>query len=148
MGDVFKLINNTRRQLQAHAVWSLAFGIVLLTETVAGLAVAQVTGSAPPSGILATPLPAPVSVPSSGSLAALDRGIADARPLTAVRRQVIGKRVSLGQRRRRIDRVRPTILPATPVNEHPPGSISTTSGPEPDSVGSEIFFRSFGKAKE
>jgi hypothetical protein len=63
-----------------NGVSYLALGIGLLTETtfvlgqVAGqMTVGQVTGSVPSAGVLITPPPAPVPVPSSGVLATVER---------------------------------------------------------------------------
>jgi len=76
-----------------NGVSYLALGIGLLTETsfalgqVAGqMTVAQVTGSVPPSGVLITPPPAPVGVPSSGVLATVERHPAITLPLKATQK--------------------------------------------------------------
>jgi hypothetical protein len=65
---------------------ALAFG--LLTETLFALgqttsptSVAQGPSSPPPSGVLATPPPAPVLVPPSGVLPTLERHAVAGRPL-------------------------------------------------------------------
>ena len=60
--------------------------------------VAQVTGSVPPSGVLITPPPAPVVVPSSGVLATVERHAVTTFPLKL---QSI-KRATLGTMRRHI----------------------------------------------
>ena len=85
-----------------NGVSYLALGIGLLTETsfalgqVAGqMTVAQVTGSVPPSGVLITPPPAPVGVPSSGVLATVDRHPAITLPLKVTQKfQITNRRRS------------------------------------------------------
>jgi hypothetical protein len=78
----------------------VALGLGLLTETLFALGqtssptlvVAQGPSSAPPSGVLMTPPPAPVLVPPSGVLPTVERHAVTARPLKMAQRVHIAKR--------------------------------------------------------
>jgi hypothetical protein len=76
----------------------VALGFGLLTETLFALGqtanptlVAQGPSSAPPSGVLMTPPPAPVLVPPSGVLPTVERHAVTARPLKMAKHLHIAK---------------------------------------------------------
>jgi hypothetical protein len=131
-----------------------ALGISLLTET--SLALGQ-TVSVPPSGVLTTPLPAPVAVPPSGVLATVEgRHITTTQFKTAKNSQTTKRGTAVTMRRhvlrQRSAARRETTTRAMTTDQSiavTPSVVSAT--PEqsrPDATGYEIFLHQFGKGKE
>jgi hypothetical protein len=127
---------------------SFAFG-----QTLSPTLVAQLTGSVPPSGVLITPQPAPVVVPSSGVLATVERHAVTTFPL----KLQTTKRATLGTMRRHVVHWRLAVRRETTTGtttEQP--SIAATpwvvggaaEQPRHDGIGYEIFLSSLGKGKE
>ena len=140
---------------------ALAFG--LLTETLFALgqttnptAIAQGPSSAPPSGVLMTPPPAPVLLPPSGVLPNVERSVTP-RPLKMAQHIHIAKSSTRVSMRRRTMSSRPaarhhtitrpmtvaqSMAPTLPV-------VSTAAdSPRHDETGFESFLSQLGKAKE
>jgi len=138
----------------------LALGLGLLTETSFALEqtpsptlVAQVTGSAPPSGVLRTPQPAPVVAPPSGVLVTVERRAFAALPFKTAQKLQITKRASAITKRRHIvhrsanrrEAARPTSTGDQSAAAIP--LVAKTIGEPPRRDGSEILFAPFGKGK-
>jgi hypothetical protein len=136
----------------------LALGIGLLTETsfafgqVAGeMTIAQVTGSAPSSGVLMTQSPAPVTVPSSGVLAAVERQITfplkatqefqiTNGPAGTTRRRVVHRRIA-------VRRENTTSTAAAQQSVATSSMVGTAADPRHASTGYEPFLSTLGKGK-
>jgi hypothetical protein len=141
---------------------ALAFGV--LTETLFALgqttnpaAVAQGPSSAPPSGVLTTPPPAPVLVPPSGVLPNVERHAVTARPLKMAEDTHIAKRPAPISMRRHTVSSRPAfrhpaITRPTTVAQSKVSTLTVVSAateePRHDETGFEPFLSQFGKAKE
>jgi hypothetical protein len=147
-----------------NGVSYLAFGIGLLTETSIALGqtpsptlVAQVTGTVPPSGVLVTPLPAPVAVPPSGVLPTVERRAVTSLPFKTGQKWQTTKSATPVKTRRHVVHARSgarreTIARTTPADQ----SVAATplvvktppEQPRHDGIGYELFFPQLGKGKE
>jgi|SRR6185312_5696200 hypothetical protein len=141
---------------------ALAFG--LLTETLFALgqttnptSVAQGPSSAPPSGVLMTPPPAPVLVPPSGVLPTLERNVIKARSLKMAEQIHTAKSYAPVSMRRNTVSSRPAarhrmITRPTTVAQSSAPTLTVFSAaaeaPRHDETGFESFISQLGKAKE
>jgi hypothetical protein len=145
-----------------NAVFCLALGVSLSTAASIALGpqsggtllaqtlLAQTTGSTPSAGVLVTPLPAPVSVPPSGVLAAVEGGAVGARPFNVVHRRPLIRGAAL---RRAHHHPVPVRTAHSPTSQAAIGRVETPlvvkSPPEqPNQVGADTSFSLFGKGKE
>jgi hypothetical protein len=142
----------------------VALGLGLLTETLFALGqtssptfVAQGPSSAPPSGVLMTPPPAPVSVPPSGVLATVEREAAMTRPFKMAHRVHTAKRSTSVTMRRHVVHSqsvsrRQTITRGMTVDQSiaPKLSVVSTAAEQPrhDGIGYDSLLSQFGKVKE
>jgi hypothetical protein len=140
----------------------VALGIGLLTNTSLALAqtpdsifVAQITGSVPSSGVLATPPLAPVAVPPSGILAATEprfdttaQSATGQEPFTRKRSMPVTTSRHVVRHRRLTERrpaTRAAILDQNPANTPTPSLVGTAA--EPPRAGQDVFFSNLGKGK-
>jgi hypothetical protein len=145
-----------------NGVSYLALGIGLLTETsfafgqvASQMTIAQVTGSVPPSGVLMTPPPAPVGVPSSGVLANVERHAAITRPLKATQKFQITNGPTLGTTRRHVVHRRAAVrsertMGTTTAQQSTatPSMVGTAAEqPRHAGIGYEFFLSPLGKGK-
>ena len=137
-----------------------ALGVGLLTETAIALGqtpsqtlVAQVTGSVPPSGVLITPPPAPVAVPPSGVLPAIERRAVTTLPFktaqkvqTATRSLTMSRHVMHSRSAARRETIKRTTTVDQSIAATP--SVVTVAAEQPrhDGLGDELF--RLGKGKE
>ena len=144
-------------------VFCVAFGFGLLTETLFALGqttsptfMAQGPTSAPPSGVLMTPQPAPVFVPPSGVLP-VERHAATARPFKMAQQIHITKRSTPVSMRRQVVHSRPasrrhTITRPTTVDQSIAPTLSVVSRaaeqPRNDGIGYDSLLSQLGKVKE
>jgi hypothetical protein len=137
---------------------ALAFG--LLTETLFALgqttsptSVAQGPSSPPPSGVLATPPPAPVLVPPSGVLPTLERHAVAGRPLKMAQQIHIAKTYASASMRRHTVSSRPasrrhTITRHITVAQSMAPTLTVVSAAAEEPRHDETFLSQLGKAKE
>ena len=141
----------------------VAFGFGLLPETLFASGqttsptfVAQGPSSAPPSGVLMTPPPAPVLVPPSGVLPTVERHTVTARPFKMAEQTHIAKRSTpVSMHRHFVSRPpsrRHTITRPTAVAQNMAPTLSVVSAtaeePRHDETGYDSFLSQLGKAKE
>jgi hypothetical protein len=140
----------------------IALALGLLTETLFALgqttnptAVAQGPSSAPPSGVLVTPPPAPVLVPPSGVLPNVERSVTR-RPLKMAEHIHIAKSSTPGSMRRHTVSSRPaarhqTITRPTTVAQRMAPTLTVISAAAEatrhDETGFDSFLSQLGKAK-
>jgi hypothetical protein len=143
-------------------VCCVAFGFGLLTETL--FALGQTTSpmfvaqgpSAPASGVLMTPPPAPVLVPPSGVLPTVERHTVTARPIKMAEQIHIAKRSTpVSMHRHVVSRPpsrRHTITRPTAVAQNIAPTLSVVSAtaeePRHGETGYDSFLSQLGKAKE
>jgi hypothetical protein len=134
----------------------LAFGIGLLTETSMALGqtppgatlVAQVTGTAPPAGVLIGPPPAPVAVPPSGVLATVERGAVTAHSFKMAHKLQTTERAWPIRTHRHVVHKRSVVRRATATPAPAAPRVVKTTPEQPSQDGLELFFRQLGKGKE
>ena len=136
---------------------ALAFG--LLTETLFALgqttsptSVAQGPSSPPPSGVLATPPPAPVLVPPSGVLPTLERHAVAGRPLKMAQQIHIAKTYASASMRRHTVSSRPasrrhTITRHITVAQSMAPTLTVVSAAAEEPRHDETFLSQLGKVK-
>jgi hypothetical protein len=142
----------------------LVVGISLLAETSMALGqtlspmlVAQITGTAPPSGVLTAPPPAPVSVLPSGFLATIERGVGTTshfrtpRKLPTVKRETPVRtrhQVVHWRSRTRAKMTTPAATADQSVAAKPLVVKTIPEQPRSDERGYELFLPWLGKGKE
>jgi hypothetical protein len=140
---------------------ALGFSLLIETsfalgETNSAMLVAQGPSSAPPSGVLVTPPPAPVSVPPSGVVPSVERHAVTARPSKMAPQMHIAKRSTPVAMHRHVVNSRPasqrqTITRPTRVaqNKTPKLSVVNAAAEESrhDAISYDSFLSQLGKAK-
>ena len=142
---------------------ALAFGLLIETSFALGqranpTVVAQGPSSAPPSGILTAPPPAPVFVPPSGVLPNVERHGGAVRPLKTARQIHVAKKSAPISTRHhnnvashsvsRHHTVTRPISVAQRMTPTPTLVNSAAAEPRHDEEGFEAFLPQLGKAKE
>ena len=136
-----------------NGVFCLAFGVSLSTaasialgQQLGGTLLAQTTGSTPSAGVLVTPLPAPVAVPPSGVLAAVEHGALGARPFDVVHKRPLIRRAA--PRKRHAVRVTHSATSQAAISRAETPLVVKPPPEQPSQQGAETSFPLFGKGKE
>jgi hypothetical protein len=136
-----------------NGVFCLAFGVSLSTATsialgqqLGGTLLAQTTGSTPSAGVLVTPLPAPVAVPPSGVLAAVEHGALGARPFDVVHKRPLIRRAA--PRKHHAVRVTHSATSQAAISRAETPLVVKPPPEQPSQQGAETSFPLFGKGKE
>jgi hypothetical protein len=136
-----------------NGVFCLAFGVSLSTaasialgQQLGGTLLAQTTGSTPSAGVLVTPLPAPVAVPPSGVLAAVEHGALGARPFDVVHKRPLIRRAA--PRKHHAVRVTHSATSQAAISRAETPLVVKPPPEQPSQQGAETSFPLFGKGKE